>query len=146
MIVMLRQEMIVCRWESIMTLTTSLHVAQTHMRNPGTEPYCCVRASSKSRVLGGAPMIEFESRLLAKDNRHYHDRSIIHISIYSEPKSDCLYCNLGHMRCSDAIPQVVMAPTSIHITKATSAEGLIITFGYIGREIWWRREIVINKS
>ena len=63
---------------------------------------------------------------------HYLDRSFIRISIYSEFKSECFYCNLGHIRCSDVVP---MVPASIHITKATSAEGLIISFDYIWREI-----------
>ena len=77
---------------------------------------------------------------------HYLDRSIIRISIYSESKSECFYCNLGYTRCSDAVPRIVTVPASIHITKATSAEGLIISFDYVGREIWWRWEIATDKS
>ena len=42
--------------------------------------------------------------------------------------------------------QIVAVPAFIHITKATSTEGLIISFGYMGCEIWWRREIVTNKN
>ena len=70
----------------------------------------------------------------------------MHISIYSESKSECFYCNLGHVRCSDVIPQIVTVQAPIHITKATSAEGLIISFDYIGRKIWWRREIATDKK
>ena len=123
------------RWASIATPMTRLHVSQTHMQYRGTELHCCVRASSKSRALDGASTKVFESRLLVVNDTHYLDRSIICIFIYSECKSQCFYCDLGHMRCFDVVPQIDIAPASIHITKATSAEGLIISFDYIGREI-----------
>ena len=84
-------------WASIMTPRILRHAFQTHVQCPGTELHWCEIVSSRFRALDGTSTRQFRSHshLLLVDVMSYLVRSIVRITIYCEPESQCLYCNLG---------------------------------------------------